>query len=277
MSESGLVVYFKAFIIAVIEGLTEFIPVSSTGHMILLGDVIAFTGEKAAAFEIFIQLGAILAVVVIYKDKFIGLIPHGGSKEGFIKGFMFGDSKPTVTHILLAILPILIGGFLLHKIIKTHLFSPLTVAMGLIIGGGLMVLVERLPLSAKTETLERITWKQALIIGLGQCLALWPGMSRSGSTMITGLILGIRHKAAADFSFIIAVPVMFAAVCYDLLKSWNFLELEDFGYFIMGFVVAFFVAWGSIKWFLSVLTKLKLTPFGLYRILLGGLTLYLIG
>ncbi|PCI27064.1 MAG: hypothetical protein COB67_09515 [SAR324 cluster bacterium] len=267
-------IYFKAVLLAILEGITEFIPVSSTGHMILVGDLISFTGQKAASFEVFIQLGAILAVVVIYKEKFWGLLPKQDGKFSF-KNVLFGKSSPTGLHLLVAIVPILILGFLLHKIIKTHLFSPLTVAIGLIVGGLLMIIIERLPLKKEVAEVEDITLKQAFLIGLGQCLAIWPGMSRSGSTMLTSLLVGVQHKPAADFSFIIAVPVMCAAVGYDLLKSWHFLEFSDLPYFALGFVIAFVVAWLSIKWFLKILVKVQLTPFGYYRILIGSLTLWM--
>jgi len=276
MDGSIYLIYLKALALAFIEGVTEFIPVSSTGHMILIGDIIQFTGEKAHAFEIFIQLGAILAVLLIYKEKFFGLIPKTSPEKGLIKGIFIGDSNPTVLHISFAILPILILGFLFHSKIKELLFSPLTVAIGLIVGGILMIIAERIPVKTKAEEVEEINFKQAFLIGVGQCFALWPGMSRSGSTMIAGLLLGIKHKPAADFSFIIAVPVMFIAVCYDLLKSYHFLELKDFSYFILGFIFAFIIAWFSVKWFLKILNKVKLTPFGIYRIIIGAITLYVI-
>jgi undecaprenyl-diphosphatase len=268
-------IYVKAVLLAVLEGLTEFIPVSSTGHMIIFGHWINFTGEKADTFEIFIQLGAILAVVVIYSDKFLGLIPEKKDGKSWLKTIFQGDSNPTLSHITVATIPVLIIGFLLYKTIKTYLFGPITVAIGLIVGGVLMIIAEKLPLVQETDSVEEISIRQALIVGLGQCLAMWPGMSRSGSTMITSLLVGIKHKPAADFSFIIAVPVMFAAVGYDLLKSWHFLALEDFSYFGVGFVLSFVVAWFSIKWFLRILTTFKLLPFGLYRVCIGALVLYL--
>ncbi len=269
-------IYIKAILLAVIEGITEFIPVSSTGHMIIFGHWINFTGSKAAAFEIFIQLGAILAVVVIYRDKFLGLIPKKRTDQKWITSIFDGESKPTLLHISLAVVPVLVIGFLFYGIIKNYLFGPVTVAMGLITGGLLMIIVESLPKTQTTKSVEEITVKQAFIVGLGQCLAMWPGMSRSGSTMITSLLVGIKHKPAADFSFIIAVPVMFAAVGYDLLKSWHFLDIGDLSYFSLGFVVAFLIAWLSIKWFLKVLTRVRLIPFGIYRIIIGSLVLYFV-
>jgi undecaprenyl-diphosphatase len=267
-------IYLKAVIIAIVEGLTEFIPISSTGHMILVGDLIQFTGEKAATFEIFIQLGAILAVVVIYWEKFTGLIPHKSEDQTWAKSIFSNRSYPNNLQIIVAIVPFLMVGLLAHKYIKLYLFNPVTVALGLIIGGFLMIIVEKLPLVTKTKTLDQITTKQAFLIGLGQCAAIWPGMSRSGSTMITGLLVGVKHKPVADFSFIIAVPVMCAAVGYDLLKSYQMLGLTDIPYFALGFMVSFLVGWASVKWFLKVLTTIKLIPFGIYRILLGAFSLW---
>lgn len=267
-------IYLKAIIIAIVEGLTEFIPISSTGHMILVGDLIQFTGEKAATFEIFIQLGAILAVVVIYWDKFIGLIPVKREDQSWAKAIFLNRSYPNNLQIIVAIVPFLMVGFLAHKYIKLYLFNPVTVALGLIVGGILMIIVEKLPLVTKTENLDQISLKQAFLIGLGQCAAIWPGMSRSGSTMITGLLVGVKHKPVADFSFIIAVPVMCAAVGYDLLKSYKLLEASDIPVFGLGFMVAFLVGWASVKWFLKVLTTIKLIPFGIYRILLGAFSLW---
>ncbi len=270
-----IILYLKAILIAVVEGLTEFIPVSSTGHMILIGNFIQFTGENAATFEIFIQAGAILAVVMIYWSTFVSFIPSKLAPRQIFNSIFMGESYPTGVHILLAITPIMIIGFLLYNIIKSHLFSPITVSIGLIVGGILMIVVELLPIKQTITRMEDITYRQSFLIGLGQCLAVWPGMSRSGSTMITGLLLGIKHKPIADFSFIIAVPVMFAAVTFDILKSLSFLKIADIGYFGIGFIVAFFVAWASIKWFLNILTKVRLVPFGVYRIVLGCISLWI--
>lgn len=267
--------FLKACSIAVVEGLTEFIPVSSTGHMILLGHFIEFVGPKAATFQIFIQSGAILAVVFIYHHRFRGLIPSREVQAPFVKQLLTGRQYPNGMQILLSILPIMVAGALFHRVIKQVLFHPLTVSAGLIIGGILMILVECRPGNKPMRDLPDITFRQAFLIGLGQCFALWPGMSRSGSTMIAGLYLGIRHKSIADFSFIIAVPVMLAAVCFDILKSLHHLSLADVPVFSAGFLIAFLVAWGSIKWFLSVLTRLGLVPFGFYRIGIGLIGLWL--
>lgn len=266
--------YLKAIVLAVIEGLTEFIPVSSTGHMILAGSYIDFTGTKESTYMIFIQLGAILAVTLIYKDKFLGLIPSFKKDGNILKNIFKGDSSPTPLHILIAIFPIMLAGFLCRDIIKTQLFSPFTVSIGLIIGGILMIITERLPIPKTVDKVEQISYKQALWIGLGQCLAIWPGTSRSGSTMVAGLLSGVKHKATADFSFIIAVPVMVAAISYELFQSWKNLTLGDLPYFSFGFLISFIVGWVSVKWFLKILKRTQLLPFGIYRIILGCFALY---
>ena len=269
-----LLIHLKAIILGIVEGLTEFIPISSTGHMILIGDIIQFTGEKASTFEVFIQLGAILAIVIIYKKRFIGLIPYPTPGKTIFNQLPDDNAILTVRHIIVAIVPFLIVGFLMHGVIKEHLFNPVTVAMGLIVGGVLMIIVECLSVKKTVESVDDLSLKQCFLIGLGQCFTVWPGISRSGSTMITGLLIGVKHKPVADFSFIIAVPVMCAAVGYDMLKSLKFLEISDLSYFLIGFLISFIVARASVKWFLKVLTTIKLIPFGIYRILLGGLALW---
>lgn len=267
---------FQVILLSLVEGLTEFIPVSSTGHMVLVGSLINFTGEKAATFEIFIQLGAILAVSLIYKDKLLLLLPGKDfQKQGF-KEWISGGPAPTLLHIALGILPVLVAGFLAHGYIKAHLFSAKTVAIGLVAGGIIMILVEFTKKNFQVDEVEDLSFRQSLIIGLGQCFALWPGVSRSGATMVTSLLVGVRHKPAADFSFIIAIPVMIAAVSYDMLKSWHLLETSDIFPFSAGFILSFLVAWVSVKWFLGILPRVKLMPFGVYRILVGGITWFLI-
>jgi undecaprenyl-diphosphatase len=267
----------QVFILSLVEGLTEFIPVSSTGHMVLVGHLIEFTGKKAATFEIFIQLGAILAVALIYKGKLLLLLPGKKLKKQGVKEWFSGGPAPTLMHIALAIVPVLLAGFLAHGYIKEYLFSAKTVAIGLVVGGIIMIIVELSKKSFQVMEVEKLGFKQALIIGLGQCFALWPGVSRSGSTMVTSMLVGVSHKPAADFSFIIAIPVMVAAVSYDMLKSWHLLEQSDIIPFASGFILSFIFAWLSVKWFLGILPKVKLIPFGIYRILIGGVTWFLIG
>lgn len=252
---------FVGFILGTVEGLTEFAPVSSTGHMILVGDkMLHFHGERAATFEVFIQLGSILAVVFVFWRRLLSLI---GIKAGDYHEQGIGHL--TVLHILVAMAPAVVLGLLAHDFIKERLFTPKTVVIGLIAGGALMILAEALMRRPSATSLDQITYKQALIIGLFQCLSLWPGFSRSGSTISGGILAGADHKTASEFSFIVAVPIMFAANILNLYESWNNLKAEDFPLFATGFVVAFIVALLAIKYFLKLIPKTRLTPFALYR------------
>lgn len=253
----------RALILGTVEGLTEFLPISSTGHLILIGDSLHFVGGQTATFDVAIQLGAILAVLVAYFPIFKALIPP---KSWFSKFW---------NTILIAIFPALIMGAAFHHIIKTYLFTPFTVALALVTGGFFMIGVEKwVSQKPKTNELDQITYKQALIIGLCQCASLWPGMSRSASSIMGGLVAGLDEEIAAKFSFIIAVPLMIAAVGYDLLKSWHFLSSSDLGYIAIGFCVAFLIALGSLKIMLAILKRFRLFPFAIYRIILGGFLLY---
>lgn len=256
---------FIAIIIGIVEGLTEFLPISSTGHMILVGSLLGFEGEKASVFEVFIQLGAILSVFILYRQTFFNLFqPRKIQGAGF-----------TIWHIAAGILPVMAVGFLLHKPIKTYLFSPLTVIIGLVAGAILMLAAEKLSGERPvTQQLDRISIRQATLVGLFQILSLWPGFSRSGSTIAGGLFFGLSRKAAAEFSFIIAVPLMLAACLYDLLKIWHTLSMADLSMFATGFVVAFFVAYLSIVWFLGFLNKSTLASFAYYRFIVAGLSYY---
>jgi undecaprenyl-diphosphatase len=250
--------FIKAIFLGIVEGITEFLPVSSTGHLILVGQFLQFSGTNSETFDIAIQLGAILAVFWLYRAYFIDLFHP---KKWF---------KTEMNKLLIACLPALILGAATHKAIKLHLFSPFTVACALIFGGIVMIIVEKwIKLKPTTHTIEDISYKQAFIIGCFQCFALWPGMSRSASTIIGGLAAKLDYETSAKFSFIVAVPVMTAAVGYDLLKSYNTLTSHDIGLIGIGFVTAFIVAWVSIVGFLSLLKKWKLFPFAVYRILLG--------
>jgi len=245
----------KAIILGVIEGLTEFIPVSSTGHLILFSKWLNFQIGNTETFQIAIQLGAILAVVVLYRDFF---------RETFAPKNWF---KKSFLNIFAAIIPVLALGFFTHSYIKTYLFSPLKVIFALLLGGGAMILIEKkATLKQHTTTLHDITLKQAFYIGLAQCFALWPGVSRSGATIIGGLLSGLHYSVAAQFSFIIAVPVMTAAVLYDFLKSFYLLTLYDLILIGVGLVVSFLVAHVALVSFLKLIERFKLFPFALYRI-----------
>lgn len=259
--------YLFAVLLGLLEGLTEFIPVSSTGHLVLLQHYLGFTDDAADTFAIFIQLGAILAVVVLYKERFLGLFKFSESESSGFRGW------DGILKLFVACLPAFVSGFLLHKYIKSMLFFPVPIALALLVGGVVMIFVERTGLKVKTEKVEDITLRQCFAIGCFQCLALWPGMSRSGSTIIGGLCVGLNRTLAAEFSFLVAVPVMCAAVGYDLLKSATALASSDIVTFAIGFIISFVTAVVAIKWFMKLLSRWTLAPFGVYRVLLAILVL----
>jgi undecaprenyl-diphosphatase len=257
-----------SIILGVVEGLTEFIPVSSTGHLILAGHLLGFEGEKAGTFEVFIQLGAILAVVLLYKERFYGLIP-GEEKEGLA-------GMNGLKLLFLTTLPALVIGAATHGFIKSHLFNPTTVAIGLGVGGMAILLIERYLPKVKKRGVDSLGWQDALAIGFFQCLALWPGVSRSGATILGGMMIGVERKTAAEYSFLAAVPVMFAATAYDLYKSLAYLQASDMATFGIGFIVSFVTAWLSVKWFIGLLGRYTLKGFGWYRIVVAILILWLL-
>lgn len=262
--------YVVSVIEGIIEGLTEFLPVSSTGHMILAGDLMNFVGEKAETFEVVIQLGAILAIVILYWERLIGMFNVQELKKLTDARSRRGPRKLNLLHIFLGIVPAMGVGFLIHDFIKEYLFSAGTVVAALIAGGLLMIYAEKRQPRITADTVDDLTYGQALKIGLFQLLSLWPGFSRSGSTIAGGLLTGASHKAAADFSFLMAVPIMVMASAYSLYKSYKVLSADDIGMFAVGFVVAFVVAWIAVVSFLKLLNKVKLTPFAYYRFLLAA-------
>lgn len=256
-----LMLILIAVILGIVEGLTEFLPVSSTGHLILAGHALGFSGAKADTFEVFIQLGAILAVVWLYRDKFLGLLKLR-QKTGF-------EGQRGLELLALTTLPALIAGFLLHDYIKAHLFQPASVAISLALGGVIILIFEHFPHKAKTVKLEEISRKQALGIGLAQLAALWPGISRSGSTIIGGVLYGLDRKTAVEYSFLAAVPVMIAATGYDLLKSLSVIHGSDIPLFVVGFLTAFVAALLAVKYFVSFVQRYSFKAFGYYRIVLA--------
>lgn len=257
-----------AFILGVVEGLTEFLPVSSTGHMILVGEWLGFTGDKAKTFEVIIQLGSILAVVVMFWRRLFGLIGiHFGGKPVAHEGQTKGQLK--LGHILLAMIPAVVLGLVFHDLIKS-LFAPKNVMYALIVGGLLLLLAEWLkPKNPPAMGLDDITYRQAFLIGCFQCLALWPGFSRSGSTIAGGMLVGVNRYAAAEFSFILAVPMMIGASGLDLYKSLHFLTIADLPMFAVGFSTAFVVALIAINTFLQVIKRISFVPFALYRFIVA--------
>lgn len=239
--------FLQAIIIAIVEGITEFLPISSTGHMILAGSLINFKGSFANLFQIVIQLGAILAVVVLYRqritDSFKNLAP-GKS------GFKFW------ANITIAFIPSAILGFFLSDYIDQYLFNSLTVAIALILGGILLIYVEdRCQKRESKITIDEMNSKQAFAIGCFQCLALWPGMSRSSSTIMGGWINGLSSVAAAEFSFFLAIPTMIAASSYSLLKTKLLLSLDEIIALTIGFIVSFIVALVVVEKFINFLQK----------------------
>lgn len=260
---------FHGVILGIVEGITEFLPISSTGHMILVGEWLGFTGETAETFEVFIQLGAILSVLVLYFQRFLRLIPGSqSSSTGFagVRGLML---------LIVACIPVSLLGLVFRDFIRDHLFSSFTVALALIVGGVAMIVLEYLPRNTKVRDLDSLSLRDAVVVGIFQCFALWPGMSRSASTIIGGLLRGLERTVAAEFSFLVAVPVMCAAVGWDLLKSINHLSSGDIPLFGIGFLVSFVVALIAIRSFLHVLKRFTLAGFGYYRIAVGCIVLLL--
>lgn len=256
-----------AFVIGIIEGLTEFLPVSSTGHMIIAGHAMGFTGPKAETFEVVIQLGAILAIVVLYWKRVLRLF---GIQDASVKEKP--GPKLNLIHILIGIVPALGMAFVLRHYIKL-LFMPETVIIGLVMGGIFMIIGEKLQPRITAETMDGITYKQAFFIGVSQILSLWPGFSRSGSTIAGGMLTGASRAASADFTFLMAIPIMAAATGYELLDSWRNFSGGDILFFIVGFVVSFVVALLAVATFIKLVGKLKLTYFSYYRFVLAAVVL----
>ncbi len=256
-----------AAILGVVEGLTEFLPVSSTGHMIIVGHLLGFEGETAKTFEVVIQLGSILAVVVMFWRRLFGLIGiHFGRQqhEGEGKG------RLTLLHIILGMIPAVVLGLVFHDVIKS-LFNPINVMYALVVGGFLLIAAECLkPKEPRAPGLDDMTYRQAFMIGCFQCLALWPGFSRSGATISGGMLMGVSRYAASEFSFLLAVPMMMGATALDLYKSYHFLTAADFPMFAVGFVTAFLVALVAIKTFLQLIKRISFIPFAIYRFIVAA-------
>ncbi|MGQ5177248.1 undecaprenyl-diphosphate phosphatase [Bacillus halotolerans] len=266
---------FVAAILGIVEGLTEYAPVSSTGHMIIVDDIWLKSGslmseEAANSFKVVIQLGSILAVAIVFKDRILNLL---GLKKNITSDQEHGH-KLSIAQIAVGLVPAAVLGFLFEDYIDEYLFSVRTVAIGLIAGAVLMLAADWINKRKETtDTLDRISYKQAIVVGLFQCLALWPGFSRSGSTISGGVILGLNHRAAADFTFIMAMPIMMGASTLSLVKHWDSLSSDLMPFFIVGFICAFVVALFVVRFFLRLINKIKLVPFAIYRIILGVILL----
>lgn len=249
---------FEAFILGVIEGLTEFLPISSTGHLILASTLMGIAQtDTHKAFEVSIQLGSIMAVIFLYFEKF--------------------KDTNLLKKLIVAFIPTGILGFILYKIIKS-LFNPFTVVFMLILGGMILILIEYYHKNKDypIKNLKEVDYKKAFFIGVFQSVAMIPGTSRSGASIIGGLILGLNRKTAAEFSFMLAVPTMFMATFYDIYKNHNNFNISDWSNLIIGFLTAFVFAVLAIRFLLKYISNHNFIPFGIYRIILGILYYFIV-
>ena len=242
----------QSVLLGLVEGLTEFLPISSTGHLIIAGDLLAYTGEQAKTFEVCIQLGAILAVCWHYRQRLAGVVTTLGSEA---------RSRRFVANLVIAVLPSALCGLLLHGLIKAHLFNPVVVAVALIVGGLVIFLVERRQRAPRITEVDDMDWRDALKLGVAQVFSLIPGTSRSGATIIGGLLTGLSRKAATEFSFFLAIPTMFAATVYDIAKNWKLLHFDDVPVFAVGFVASFIAAMLTVKALLRYVSNHDFTVF----------------
>jgi undecaprenyl-diphosphatase len=249
-----------AVVLGVVEGVTEFLPISSTGHLILVEDLLGFEGPPGNFFEIIIQLGAILSVVWVYRVKLwqtaMGL-------------FTSGPAQRLTLNVLLAFLPAAIIGVLAHDFIKSVLFSPWVVSVALIVGGIAILLIERVQKNYTIRSVEEMSPARALAVGFFQCIAMIPGVSRSAATIMGALLVGVNRPAAAEFSFLLAIPTMFGATLYDLYKNRDNLSTDNLAFVAVGFVVSFVVALIVVKWLLRYISGHGFGAFAVYRIILG--------
>jgi undecaprenyl-diphosphatase len=259
-----LVLLFKALIMGIVEGLTEFLPISSTGHLILAGSLLNFTGDKVKVFEIVIQAGAILAVILEYRVR-IGSVLTGLFTERRAQRFAL--------NLVVAFLPAAALGFLFNTRIKAVLFAPVPVALAFIIGGFVILWVEKrqraAPTQARIESVDDMTVMDAFKVGCAQAFALVPGTSRSGATIIGGMLFGLSRKAATEFSFFLAIPTLLAATVYSLYKERALLSAADVPMFTVGTVAAFVSAFLCVRWLLRYISTHDFTAFAWYRIVFG--------
>ncbi len=251
----------KAAVMGVVEGLTEFLPISSTGHLILAGSLLDFADAKAKVFDIAIQTGAIFAVILVYWDKIRTTLRQLPYKE---------EAQRFALNVTIAFFPAVILGLLFGKAIKAHLFTPEVVATTFILGGLIILWAERRPPSTvRIRAVEDMRGRDALKVGLVQCLAMIPGTSRSGSTIIGGMLLGLSRKAATDFSFFLAIPTLIGAGVYSLYKERALLSVADVPLFSVGLVVSFISAWVCVRWLLRFISTHSFEVFAWYRIAFG--------
>jgi undecaprenyl-diphosphatase len=259
----------KALILGVVEGLTEFLPVSSTGHLIVAGSLLNFTDDHAKTFDVVIQLGAILAVCWEFRRR-IGSVVAGLPSRP--------DARRFALNVIIATIPAVVLGLLFEKSIKAALFSPVPVAFALVAGGVVILWAEarqraRGDTAARVQHVDDLSPLDALKVGLAQCFALIPGMSRSGSTIIGGMLFGLERRVATEFSFFLAIPIIFGATAYELYKDWHLLSVDALGSFALGFVAAFISAFACVRWLLRYISAHDFTVFAWYRIGFGLLIL----
>lgn len=255
---------FKALVMGIVEGLTEFLPISSTGHLIVAGVLIGFPEAIAATFEIFIQLGAILAVVVYFARDLLDLLRRATRDR---------RARRPLVNVAIAFVPAAVVGALFSRFIKDNLFNPLTVALALIAGGVIMLIVEWRPRRAATHRVEDAHWRQALVVGLAQVASLWPGFSRSASTIVGGLLAGMDRPTALRFSFYLSIPTMLAATVFDFARNLDAIHPTELPAFAVGLAAAFLVALVVIRLFLGYVARRDLKPFAGYRIAAGVMLL----
>ena len=254
-----------AFLLGIIEGVTEFLPVSSTGHLIIGAELLGFTEPSSKVFEIFIQLGAIFAVVVEYRKKIL---------DTFIGIQTDKVAQVFTINLIIAFIPAAILGLFFHSLIKLYLFNPIVVGIALVIGGIVMIIIEKKLPNRPKVNVDKISNRQALIIGIAQCFSLIPGVSRAASTIMGGLIAGLDRKTATEFSFFLAIPIIFAASVFDLSSNIDILSKSDIPIFVMGFITAFISSYFIIKVFIWFVAHNTFVVFGWYRIIVGCLTIY---
>ncbi|MGF6149207.1 undecaprenyl-diphosphate phosphatase [Pseudomonas fluorescens] len=254
----------QALILGVVEGLTEFLPISSTGHQIIVADLLNFGGEREKAFNIIIQLGAILAVVWEFRRKILDVVTGLPTQR---------NAQRFTVNLLIAFMPAVVLGVIFANMIHKYLFNPITVATALVVGGVIMLWAERREHTVHAETVDEITWKDALKVGFAQCLAMIPGTSRSGSTIIGGLLFGLSRKTATEFSFFLAMPTMVGAAVYSGYKYRDLFQAADLPVFAIGFVTAFIFAMIAVKGLLRFIASHSYAAFAWYRIVFGLLIL----
>jgi undecaprenyl-diphosphatase len=255
----------KALVLGIVEGLTEFLPISSTGHLILAADLLDFNDAKGKVFEVFIQTGAMLAIVLEYRQRLWGVVSSALRDR---------QSQRFIVNVAIAFLPAAFLGLAAGTLIKTHLFQPVPVALAFIVGGIVILWAERRDHHERIASVDDMTWKDALKVGCAQCFALIPGTSRSGATIIGGMLFGLSRKAATEFSFFLAVPTLIAAGAYDLVKNRALFSVGDIPVLSVGLLASFVSAFLCVRWLLRYIARHDFTIFAWYRIAFGAIVLF---